>query len=744
MTYFSIKRETEQVLDSSGDICANTAHTDIHQRVGNASSLISSKTGTTTNYNMVTTTQEPSLSVAKLQRKRAARACDQCRRRKSRCNGEMHCDACRTIGLQCSFGHVVKQTRGPAYVAHLEKRIADLQERLRQASQKSGMGVGDTLSSTQASSSNSMVNMSPIETSHSSPLSKLSDSGRLGNSPVLVCTENHCFPNSGETRLENENDVLTSDQHAEYVDTVTTEPRGKLYGLDVLRQLYNLSNRITLRMEGAQSSIKMVEALNNSHATNDLQTDAHQPCLPQKHETLSLITTAFSEAFHLWPFIDRTHVDNTIYRLYNTDEFGQEPSDCDDLALLYAVLALGRRFETITVDSGSDHKRHGMSFFVAARSMVPLIHCGRSLTALQTVLCMALYLKAASDQTLVHTYITAAAGTALRMGLHEQTPFFAQDETALRQRVWSTIRVLDIYISASLGIPCAISHVWTHDQDAFPPLPSGSNAELVAANAHAELATKTSRTINSMYNGRNSQPNLGLGPYSVALALLDHGWEDLDRWARACPVLAQSQDSMTRAQLILDYMHAYAQILLYSPFVHHITRSPPDIENAGHFYGKKCLEAALHAVRIAEILHQQGHFNEAYFFTLDILAFAAMVLMIVETCCKEPQLVMEAMHGSRSARELLLVLSFRNSAAAECWSALSVCGGSSRAPRLSIGSLQALKARRRRTSGGIDCSMDCQNISADDVANASKRPSAMNIRSDSAVNLGTTTYNDNL
>ncbi|KXT17958.1 hypothetical protein AC579_9583 [Pseudocercospora musae] len=669
--------------------------------------------------------------------------CDQCRRRKSRCNGEMHCDACRMTGLQCSFGHVVKQTRGPAYVAHLEKRIADLEERLRQASQVSGMSDDDTLSPTQASSSISMAKISPIETSDPSLPSNLSDPGHLDNSPILACTENQCFPNSSETYHEDENDVLTSDRHAEYVDTITTEPRGKLYGLDILRQLHNLSNRITLRMDVAQSSIKVVEALDNSHITKELQMGAHQPCLPQKHETLSLITTAFSGAFHLWPFIDRTHVDNTIYRLYHTNEFGQEPRDRDDLALLYAVLALGQRFETITVESGSDCKRHGMSFFVAARSMVPLTHCGRSLTALQTALCMALYLKAASDQTLVHTYITAAAGAALRLGLHEQTPFFAQDETALRQRVWSTIRVLDTFISAFLGIPCAISQIWTHEQDAFPPLPSGSNsAELVAANAHAELATKMNQKINSMYHGRTPQPNVGLGPYLVALTSLDHGWEDLDRWARACPVLAQSQDSMTRAQLTLEYMHAYAQILLYSPFVHHITRSPPDIENTGHFYGKKCFEAALHAVKIAEILHQQGHFNEAYFFTIDVLAFAAMVLMLVETCCKEAQLVMEAMHGTRCAREILLELSFRNSAAAECWSALSACGSSSRAPRLSMGSLQALETRRKRTSGGIDCSANCKNICVDDVTNLSNRPSIRDMRSDSAINLGTRTCND--
>ncbi|KAF2158969.1 hypothetical protein M409DRAFT_30591 [Zasmidium cellare ATCC 36951] len=68
--------------------------------------------------------------------RRTAKACDQCQRRKAKCNGETPCCTCDAVGLECSYGVSVKQLRGPAYVAHLENKIGELEAKL-QASQSS-------------------------------------------------------------------------------------------------------------------------------------------------------------------------------------------------------------------------------------------------------------------------------------------------------------------------------------------------------------------------------------------------------------------------------------------------------------------------------------------------------------------------------------------------------------------------------------------------------------------------------
>lgn len=46
--------------------------------------------------------------------------------------------------------------------------------------------------------------------------------------------------------------------------------------------------------------------------------------------------------------------------------------------------------------------------FAAARELIPLEDCSRSVTALQAVMCMAIYLKSVSAQRVVHTYVSTA------------------------------------------------------------------------------------------------------------------------------------------------------------------------------------------------------------------------------------------------------------------------------------------------------------------------------------------------
>lgn len=63
-------------------------------------------------------------------RKRVAKACDQCRRRKTKCDGQPHCNTCNSVGLKCSYGDPTKQMRGPTYVLHLERRVDELQDHI--------------------------------------------------------------------------------------------------------------------------------------------------------------------------------------------------------------------------------------------------------------------------------------------------------------------------------------------------------------------------------------------------------------------------------------------------------------------------------------------------------------------------------------------------------------------------------------------------------------------------------------
>lgn len=238
--------------------------------------------------------------------------------------------------------------------------MADLEGQLRRASRTSDTSIAEDTSTTQTSRTNSLAGQSPIEVK---PPPLLSNSNCMRPSGSVESTRDSLVSNIIQHR-NNGHHLLTvdlQDRLPAFVETITTEPRGKSFGLDMLRQLCNFTNHFLQRADAPSSSIKLVEALNSSQSLNNSDRQSSNPYLPQKSETCRLLSIAISEAFHLWPFVDRKQIDATIYRLYNnTNHFGREPGDCDDLGLIYALLALGQRFDkTPTVGSNEDRRRHG-------------------------------------------------------------------------------------------------------------------------------------------------------------------------------------------------------------------------------------------------------------------------------------------------------------------------------------------------------------------------------------------------
>ncbi|KAK4631330.1 hypothetical protein CLAFUW4_03219 [Fulvia fulva] len=465
-------------------------------------------------------------------------------------------------------------------------------------------------------------------------------------------------------------------RYANRLTTMTREPRGKPYGIDILRQQWNYCNQITSPpiSDRPESSLKVVQALDSILPIDSIPINGNaHPLLPIKAELLHWVGIAFSEAFVLWPFIDRRYIDGIVFRLYNTNTFGQDENDHDDLALIYSLLALGMRFDMASTASADTRRVQGLAYFAAARDMAPLPNCDRSLPALQTILCMALYLKAGAALTRVHAYVCAAASGALRMGLHEAVPGYPADEQTTRQRVWSTVRMLDAYVSSSLGIP----HVISSREQNVAPFPLWSTAvvdeELVPCIAASQLSNMLSGAIDYTYRHTSAGKAVDGGSYTINEQNLATACDELEAWTQNSPALAVPIENMTRLQLLLSYLHAWAHLTLLSPFVHHLhnTQSRSEKPTREAAYAHRAVQAALYAVQVAETLHKRLQLHEAYFTTIDVLVQAAMVLLVVELGSSNSSLLSESIKYGKRAKELLLNLSLQNPAAKECWEALS-------------------------------------------------------------------------
>jgi hypothetical protein len=211
--------------------------------------------------------------------------------------------------------------------------------------------------------------------------------------------------------------------------------RGRTTGVEIMRSLRDLCDTfVDLPTSPDHPAAKMVEALDFQAPFENL------PMVSAADSFFALgpmigrwIDIAFDEAFILFPFIDRKMFKTYVRRLFDGEASDQDGCDNDHIGLLHVIVALGQRHDPnlITLDSersksvetrGSvlltyqrtDFKNTDSDYlarlrhFAAARKMVPLEDCSHSVTAVQTVLCMALYLKSVSAQRAVHTYVSAA------------------------------------------------------------------------------------------------------------------------------------------------------------------------------------------------------------------------------------------------------------------------------------------------------------------------------------------------
>lgn len=134
--------------------------------------------------------------------------------------------------------------------------------------------------------------------------------------------------------------------------------------------------------------------------------------------------------------------------------------------------------------------------------------------------------------------------------------------------------------------------------------------------------------------------------------------------------------SRHRANLFLRFSHCFILLMLYCPFLHHVTKPWEQRSPSANTAASTCVKAAIEAVHIAEMMEAHGILYEAYAFTIDIIAMAATSLLVVELIPPGDLLASHAKKSSWKAKALLENLALRSCAAARCLDSLLVSGKS--------------------------------------------------------------------
>ncbi|KAK4612288.1 hypothetical protein CLAFUW4_12869 [Fulvia fulva] len=415
--------------------------------------------------------------------------------------------------------------------------------------------------------------------------------------------------------------------------------------------------------------------------------------LPSRERVQRMVSIALDSALNCQDPVDRERLGAQIDDLYerNADDYTQKNRQA--LGLVYALMALGRRYEPDAADENTNRGSEllvlkGVTYFRAARSIIDTSDT-HDLDAVRTLVVMTVYLLSSSMISKAYTCICTAVNFSMRLGLHVSgaslASKFQNSELTDRRRVFAVLNLLDTYMSCILGLPNILRDA---DPSQIVPAPEeemeDEGTDFVARNPFTPL----SETILSAKLFRIEAEILGEQFSRDRYSVNDHGKHEIDYrfvanieaklqdWHEALPGMPPDSlgDQALKSQIMLRFCHAAVQLMLYRPFVHHVVRSQedPDFNYKGYALGSSCIRTSMQAVWLVDAFDRHGYLHEALWQTIYILALAGSSLMLFVLGAREGSpTIAESRHAALKARELLGKLASKNISARRCFESLS-------------------------------------------------------------------------
>lgn len=175
----------------------------------------------------------------------------------------------------------------------------------------------------------------------------------------------------------------------------------------------------------------------------------------------------------------------------------------------------------------------------------------RDLQSLQAIIFMIMFLQSSAKLATCYSYIGISLRAAIRMGLHRSIQGqFNPIEQETRKRMFWTIRKMDIYVGAILGLPYMLSdddidQVMPEEVDdefltveKIIPMPPGRVSVITATNAHTRLLFVLQKVVKYIYpiKGMVSSDKKAQQTYMVSHAKIREIERDLQVWMENLPM----------------------------------------------------------------------------------------------------------------------------------------------------------------------------------------------------------------
>ncbi|RDL40450.1 uncharacterized protein BP5553_00429 [Venustampulla echinocandica] len=617
-------------------------------------------------------TSLPPRTPAPLQkRRRVTRACDECRRKKIKCDGKQP---------YCTYDQPSNRRRNPApqYIEALENRLQRAEALLRTFLPNVDLHDPNIDATIQQQLQARGAKPFPTAESASKPTETTEEEQDAPLRSMIASTGQLDLDENGRWDFHggSSGTVFVRRMREQFGGLLGTENNGPLFPKVPHPSTF-------LNSPGSSAESPLDSGLPN---TMDL---------PSKATAKVLCSNSLDLACSVLRFVHQPSFYEMVDRIYDTppENYGNEENRF--LPLLYVVLALGCMFvdsegsENTTYKTGIDQ---GIKFFRASRQMLEITDC-RDIMSLQSIIFMILFLQASANLSTCYSYIGIALRSALRMGLHRNLAGnFNPIDREVRRRVFWVIRKMDTYVSALLGFPQMLSYddidqelpVEVDDEyitkDAILPMPEGKTSLYAASNAHTRLMSILAKVCKYIYPTKGvekSAQGSANSSYVISHAKIREIEHDLVQWLDKLPMAlrpgGEPEPGFIRVQQLLRLAYAHVQMMLYRPFLHYVSRKTSggkNLDERSYACAAACVSVSRNIVHITTEMKKSELLLGAYWFTMYTTFFAILSLVFFAVENPDKPGSQEILADAIDGKDALKGLSRGSQAADRCSQAL--------------------------------------------------------------------------
>ncbi|KAH8692744.1 putative C6 transcription factor [Talaromyces proteolyticus] len=671
-------------------------------------------------------------------RRRVTRACDECRRKKIKCDGKQPCTHCTVYSYDCTYDQPSNRRRNPTpqHIEALESRLHRAEALLRILAPDLNINDPslDTASSQEIAAiyrQQSQLGISPPKPTSTNAPSQEPSSSECADESLL------------QTMMENSGSLDLDDQgHWDY--------HGHSSGVIFMQRLRKqLGNFVTPpRALSKPRSISQILETPKSQSESP-QDSSHNSNLPPTHDLPprsvadKLCRNSFDHACVLMRCLHEPSFSAMVDRIYASswDQFTNEEHTF--LPLLYVVMAVGCLFSddvesTLDVAGYEGAIGQGFQYFRACRQLLDITDC-RDLTTLQAICFMILFLQSSAKLSTCYSYVGIALRASLRLGLHRTVAAnFNPVERELRKRIFWVVRKMDVYVSTLLGLPQMVS-IEDIDQE-YPleiddeyisaagiiPMPSDTTSLMAGANAHTRLVDIIVKVVKYIYPVKPAKYRTKSDhTYMVSHSKIREIERDLQAWMEALPSALRPGDEVSteleRMRQLLRISYAYVQMIMYRPFLHYVSNGfqSQGIDKRSYACAAACVSVSRNVVHITAGMYKRGLLNGSYWFTMYTTYFA--ILSLVFFVLENPDLPTakdSVLKDALEGKNTLAGLAKKSMAADRCAQSLN---------SLFKQLPEKLKTRQSSTANPVNLKRPTPSSIASTPRTQGKRPSSMHL-----------------